>query len=115
MVDEDDAQGVSVINHCDIGTPWTRTIEHRHFMGRGSDPTGKTLVTTEYPSDEGEPFYPINTGANQELLRRYRKLAAQHFPTVVFGGRLGEYRYLDMHQVIASALAKSIELGERLR
>jgi UDP-galactopyranose mutase len=110
----DDAQGCAVLNYCDVTTPWTRTIEHRHFMV-GKDPCGRTLISIEHPSDEGEPFYPINTGQNMTLLATYRKLAAEHFPTVIFGGRLGEYRYLDMHQVIASALARSRDILERLR
>jgi UDP-galactopyranose mutase len=107
-----DFQGTSVMNLCDDDTPATRIIEHSHFTGAMAD---KALLTFEHPASEGEPFYPILTPENDALLTHYRALAKEHFPNVVFGGRLGEYRYLDMHQVIACALAKSRELMERLR
>jgi UDP-galactopyranose mutase len=112
IVEEADAQGCAVINHCDQFMPYTRVIEHKHFMP--SHGGNRTLISFELPSSEGEPFYPINTGKNQQLLETYRKLGHEHFPNVVFGGRLGSYCYLDMHQVIASALAKSRELMGRL-
>lgn len=119
LIDEEDAQGCAVVNYCDIDVPFTRCIQHSHFTSPASDRTltasARTLLSYEYPASQGEPFYPIITGENLTLLESYRKLVQGHFPTVVFGGRLGEFRYLDMHQVIASALARSTELMERLR
>ena len=112
MMPSPDFQGTSVVNLCDYDTPATRIIEHKHFTSAVSD---RTLITYEYPVREGEAFYPVPTPANEELLDIYRALAKEHFPTVVFGGRLGEYRYLDMHQVVASALACARKLRERLR
>ena len=102
----------SVINHCDITTPWTRTIEHRHFMGREPDPTGQTLVTIEYPSDEGEPFYPINTGgqpgpAAQLQEARGTSISRQSCSAAGWAN----IRYLDMHQVIASAAGQVNRAG----
>ena len=112
LIPEPDCQGTAVMNLCDDWSPATRIIEHGHFTGAKAD---RTLLTFERPADDGEPFYPIITPENQALLDSYRALAKDHFPSVVFGGRLGEYRYLDMHQVIASALSRARELGERLR
>lgn len=106
-----DFQGTAVMNLCDDDTPATRIIEHGHFTGAKAE---RTLLTFEHPANEGQPFYPILTPENLSLLETYRALAKQHFPSVVFGGRLGEYRYLDMHQVIASALSRARELQERL-
>jgi len=115
ILDDNDVQGIAVINECDYPFPsCTRTIEHKHFM-EVPPQVRRTLLTIEIPASAGEPFYPIRSDESDRLLERYRKLAEQEHPTVVFGGRLGQYRYLDMHQVIASALAKSRELMERLR
>lgn len=96
-------QGNAVINYTDRDVPYTRIIEHKHF-----DPvdTPHTVITKEYPVEwqEGmEPYYPVNNDANNALYRRYRELAKGE-PHVFFGGRLAEYRYYDMHQIIASAL-----------
>lgn len=97
-------QGVAVMNFTDRDTPWTRIIEHKHFeFGKGP----VTYVTKEYPADwhEGEePYYPVNDDANQALCQEYRKLAEKE-KNVLFGGRLGEYKYYDMDKVIKSALA----------
>jgi UDP-galactopyranose mutase len=106
-----DHQGGAVVNYSDATVPWTRTIEHRHFdlpSPIRRQAVAHTLVTREYPADTGdghEPYYPVATAANQERLARYQALARQVTPTVHFGGRLGQYRYLDMHQVIGAALA----------
>lgn len=102
-------QGNAVINYTERDVPYTRVIEHKHF-----DPvdTAHTAVTREYPADwqrGDEPYYPVNDETNTELYRRYAELADNE-KTVIFGGRLAEYRYYDMHQVVASALT----LVERL-
>lgn len=96
-------QGNAVINYTDRETPWTRVIEHKWFEP-GSQP--RTVVTREYsvewkPGDE--PYYPVNDEKNGALYEEYRKLAAQE-ADVVFGGRLGEYKYYDMDAVIGAAL-----------
>lgn len=96
-------QGNAVVNYTESEVPYTRIIEHKHF-----DPveTEHTVVTKEYPADwsEGdEPYYPVNDDKNMELYKRYRQLAKQE-GNIIFGGRLAEYKYYDMHQVIKSAL-----------
>ena len=104
IVDTDNYQGVAVVNYTDRETPYTRVIEHKHFE-YGTQP--KTVITREYPSDwsEGmEPYYPVNDEKNQELYGRYAELAKNE-EHVIFGGRLGEYKYYDMDKVIESALA----------
>lgn len=103
-------QGNAVVNFNDTNYDYTRIIEHKHFEF-GNQP--KTVVTKEYPQEWNhgdEPFYPINDYQNQSLFEAYKNLSLQE-KNVIFGGRLAEYRYYDMHQVIASALHKSkIEL-----
>ncbi len=96
-------QGNAVFNFTDRETPWTRIIEHKHFTGAD---TPDTVISREYPvawQPGEEPYYPINDTANTELYRRYRRLADAE-NSVLFGGRLAEYRYYDMDRVIASAL-----------
>lgn len=96
-------QGNAVVNYTDSDTPFTRIIEHKHFeMGRQKH----TVITREYPKlwQKGdEPYYPVNNETNNQLYAAYVKLAAQQ-DKVIFGGRLGQYRYYDMHQVIGVAL-----------
>jgi UDP-galactopyranose mutase len=95
-------QGTAVINYCDDHIPWTRMIEHRHFKTCHSD---HTVITKEIPvpwKNGAIPYYPVNDVANQELYDRYRQRSQNQ--GVIFGGRLAEYRYYDMHQVIASAM-----------
>lgn len=104
VLDTDNYQGNAVVNYTDAETLWTRIIEHKHFTF-GAQP--KTVITREYsaawqPGDE--PYYPVNDQRNTELYQRYAALAAQE-PHTLFGGRLGAYRYYDMDQVIAAALA----------
>ena len=98
-------QGNAVINYTDAETPYTRVIEHKHFeFGKGDK--DKTIVTREYPADwhrGDEPYYPVNNQANNQLYAKYQELAQQQ-PNVIFGGRLGQYRYYNMDQVIAAAL-----------
>lgn len=99
----DNYQGVAVVNYTDRETPFTRIIEHKHFEFGTQE---KTVVTREYPSDwsEGmEPYYPVNDEKNQELYQTYAALA-QKEDRVIFGGRLGEYKYYDMDKVIESAM-----------
>ena len=99
----DNYQGVAVVNYTDRETPYTRIIEHKHFEFGTQE---KTVVTREYPVDwsEGmEPYYPVNDEKNQKLYKEYAALA-QKEEHVIFGGRLGEYKYYDMDKVIESAM-----------
>ena len=99
-----DEENVAVVNYTDRETPYTRIIEHKHFEF-GTQP--KTVITREYPVtwQEGmEPYYPVNDEKNQALYQKYAKLAEKE-EHVIFGGRLGEYKYYDMDKVIASAMA----------
>jgi UDP-galactopyranose mutase len=98
-------QGVAVVNYTDSETSFTRIIEHKHFeFGRQRN----TVITYEYPQKyEGslnEPYYPVNNTTNNELYKKYRSLALEN-DVFLFGGRLAEYKYYDMHQIIASALS----------
>ncbi|MBC9910586.1 UDP-galactopyranose mutase [Chitinophaga varians] len=98
-------QGNAVVNYTDAETPFTRIIEHKHFEF-GSQP--ETVITREYPNewtDKEEPYYPINDTRNTEVYQQYKELAASE-KNVIFGGRLAEYKYYDMHHVIAHALKK---------
>ena len=104
VLDEENHQGVAVVNYTDREVPYTRIIEHKHFEF-GTQP--KTVITREYPVtwQEGmEPYYPVNDEKNQALYQKYAKLAEKE-EHVIFGGRLGEYKYYDMDKVIASAMA----------
>ena len=103
VLDSENFQGNAVVNYTDRETQYTRIIEHKHFEFGTQE---KTVITKEYPSDweKGqEPYYPVNNQQNNDLYSKYKKLA-QTVPQVIFGGRLGQYRYYDMHQVIAAAL-----------
>jgi UDP-galactopyranose mutase len=98
----DNYQGVAAVNYTDAETPWTRIIEHKHFVF-GTQP--QTVITREYPLawQEGlDAYYPVNDEENRECYRRYAELAAQE-SSVVFGGRLGHYRYYDMDDAIQAA------------
>ncbi|WP_283584291.1 UDP-galactopyranose mutase [Limosilactobacillus difficilis] len=98
-------QGNAVVNYTDAETPFTRIIEHKHFeFGKGDK--DKTVITHEYPADwhrGDEPYYPVNNQANNALYKQYRQLA-DNTPQVIFGGRLGQYRYYNMDQVLQAAL-----------
>ena len=103
VLDTDNHQGVAVVNYTDRQTPYTRVIEHKHFEF-GAQP--KTVISREYPSEwtEGmEPYYPVNDEKNHALYQKYAALAAEE-PHVIFGGRLGEYKYYDMDKVIEAAM-----------
>ena len=109
VLDEENHQGVAVVNYTDRETPYTRIIEHKHFEF-GTQP--KTVITREYPVtwQEGmEPYYPVNDEKNQSLYKQYAKLAEDE-KNVIFGGRLGEYKYYDMDKVIESAMKKAEEV-----
>lgn len=103
-LDIDNYQGNAVINYTDAETPYTRIIEHKHFeFGKGDK--NKTIITREYPEtwQKGdEPYYPVNDKRNNSLFKQYRELAATQ-PNVIFGGRLGQYKYYNMDQVIEAA------------
>lgn len=103
IVDVDNYQGNAVINYTEAEIPYTRIIEHKHF-----DPvdTDHSIITKEYPTEWAlgdEPYYPVNDAKNMELYKKYKMLIDKNH-NVSFGGRLAEYKYYDMHQVIASAL-----------
>jgi len=103
-----DFQGTSVMNYADSDIPFTRIHEFRHFHPeRDWYPKDKTVIMREFSrfADRGdEPYYPINTPQDRERLLAYREMAARE-PGVIFGGRLGTYKYLDMHMAIGSALS----------
>ena len=105
-LDVDNYQGNAVVNYTDAKTPYTRIIEHKHFeFGKGDK--DKTVITREYPADwkrGDEPYYPVNDKRNNSLYKEYQNLASKEAENVIFGGRLGQYRYYNMDQVIAAAL-----------
>lgn len=109
VLDIPNFQGNAAVNYTDRETPWTRIIEHKWFEF-GKDENGndlpKTVISREYSSEwrpGDEPYYPVNDEKNGELYKKYRALADKE-DKVIFGGRLGEYKYYDMDAVIASAL-----------
>lgn len=104
-LDSDNYQGAAVVNYTDAVTPFTRCIEHKHFEF-GKSNANKTVITREYPKqwERGdETYYPINDDRNNGLYAKYAELASRE-SQVVFGGRLGTYRYLNMDEVIALAM-----------
>ena len=109
ILDKPNFQGNAAVNYTDAETPWTRIIEHKWFEF-GKDEQGKelpkTVISREYSSEwkpGDEPYYPVNDEKNGKLYQAYHALAAKE-EKVIFGGRLGEYKYYDMDQVIAAAL-----------
>ena len=115
MLDKSNFQGNAAVNYTDIETPWTRVIEHKWFEF-GKDENGndlpKTVISREYSAEwklGDEPYYPVNDEKNNSLYEKYKELSKNE-DNVVFGGRLGEYKYYDMDAVIHSAL----ELSDRL-
>lgn len=98
-LDQPDFQGCAQMNYPDIEVPFTRIIEHKHIHGSSSK---RTLITREFPSAHGEPYYPIGTPKNQDLARKYRAKAESD--GILVAGRLGLYKYLDMDGAIAAAL-----------
>lgn len=112
IYDTDNYQGNAVINYTDRDTPYTRVIEHKHFEFGKQE---KTIVSREYSSkwEKGqEAYYPLNDEKNNELFKKYKELSGSQ-DKVIFGGRLGNYKYYDMHNVIREALnLVKIELGK---
>ena len=110
VLDTDNYQGNAVVNYTERAVPYTRVIEHKHFeFGRQE----KTVISREYSSEwtqGGDPYYPVNNARNMDLYARYKALADET-PSVIFGGRLGEYKYYDMDKVILSALELTEKLG----
>ena len=111
LLDIPNFQGNAAVNYTDRDTPWTRIIEHKWFEF-GKDDNGndlpKTVISREYSSEwkpGDEPYYPVNDEKNSSLYAKYKELAEKE-EKVIFGGRLGEYKYYDMDQVIAAALAR---------
>lgn len=103
ILDTDNYQGNAVVNFTDKEVPYTRIIEHKHFEFGKQE---KTVISREYSAEWQpgiEPYYPINDEANNALYEKYKALAATR-PDVIFGGRLGQYKYYDMDKVIAAAL-----------
>ena len=102
-LDEENHQGNAVVNYNEREVPYTRIIEHKHFEF-GKQP--KTVITREYPAEwkQGdEPYYPVNNEKNAEIFKKYQELA-QKEENVIFGGRLADYKYYDMHNVMERAL-----------
>lgn len=103
VLNTDNFQGNAVVNYTEYEVPFTRIIEHKHFAGIKTD---KTVITKEYPKEwkpGDEPYYPVNDAKNNALYEKYRQLSLKE-KNIKFGGRLGAYRYYDMHQVIEAAL-----------
>ena len=115
VLDKPNFQGNAAVNYTDSETPWTRIIEHKWFEF-GKDENGndlpKTVISREYSSEwkpGDEPYYPVNDERNGELYKKYKELADRE-SNVVFGGRLGEYKYYDMDRVIRAALDRAGEI-----
>ena len=105
VVDSENYQGNAVINYTDDETPYTRVMEWKHFDGLADE--GKTIITREYPQEwnrEKEAYYPVNDDKNTQIYKQYAKEARTKHAEIIFGGRLGKYRYFDMDQVINDAL-----------
>ena len=103
-INNDNYQGIAMMNYTDVDVKFTRVIEHKHFENSNSP---STWVTWEYPTEykvsETEPYYPVNDNENNIKYQKYKELINQE-KNIIFGGRLAEYKYYDMHQVIESAL-----------
>lgn len=105
ILNVDNYQGIAIVNYTTKEFPYTRSIEHKHFENVKSE---RTVITYEYPKEyhkEAEPYYPVNDNLNNEKYNKYYDLALSNDKLIV-GGRLGRYKYYDMHQVIASAIKK---------
>ncbi|WP_291868838.1 UDP-galactopyranose mutase [Maribacter sp.] len=105
ILDTENYQGNAVVNYTEASIPYTRIIEHKHFeFGKQK----KTVITEEYPEEwtpSKEPYYPINDSRNMDIYTKYKQKSLES--NIIFGGRLAEYKYYDMHQVIGSALSKA--------
>jgi UDP-galactopyranose mutase len=105
-LDQANFQGNAVINYTESKIPYTRIIEHKHFEFGTQK---KTVITYEYPDEWSlgkESYYPVNDDKNNAIYNQYKSLSEKD-KNVIFGGRLAEYKYYDMHQIIGSALKKS--------
>ncbi|MFZ9203067.1 MAG: UDP-galactopyranose mutase [Candidatus Fonsibacter ubiquis] len=105
IIDRENYQGNAIINYCDYNIPYTRIMEHKHFEKVKSQ---KTIITFEYPikySENTIPYYPINDSKNQEIYKKYQE-KIKSLTNFIFGGRLSEYKYMDMHVTIESAMNK---------
>jgi len=108
-VHKGDYQGCSVVNYADVNIPYTRIVEHKHFEHSDSE---YTIITKEYPkayTTGSVPYYPINDDTNNNLFKSYQELSS-HDNNVVFGGRLGSYKYYDMDHAIAASMTLSKRL-----
>ncbi len=108
-LDMENYQGNAVVNYTDGDTPFTRIIEHKHFEFGTQE---KTVITREYPSEwkkGDEPYYPVNDAKNEEMFKKYKELSRSE-SNVIFGGRLADYKYYDMHHVVGIALKKVAEV-----
>lgn len=104
-VEKEDIQSTPVINYTEESIPYTRIVEHKHFKPK-APATNHTIITKEYPieyTEFTEPMYPINNKLNMSVYDKYVETSYKH-SKVIFGGRLAEYKYYDMHQIIGSAL-----------
>ena len=101
-LDQETYQGNPTINYTDEQTPYTRIIEHKYFK---KEKTPHTIITKEFPDNNNEPYYPINDEINTERYSKYKNI--ENSDKYLFGGRLAEYKYYDMHQAIGSAINKS--------
>jgi UDP-galactopyranose mutase len=109
-LDVEHYQPVAVVNYPSADVPFTRITEYKHLTGQQHP---RTSISKEYPSAEGDPYYPIPRPQNTELYSRYAALAAAR-PDVTFVGRLATYRYLNMDQVVAQALDQAAAMTRRL-
>ena len=101
------------MNYTEKGVPFTRIIEHKHFENVQSDSTWVTWeFPTEYKANETEPYYPVNDKENTKIYSKYKKLADKE-KNIYFGGRLAEYKYYNMDQIILSALNKVKEIIQK--
>ena len=103
MIETANYQGRAVINYTDREVPWTRIVEHKHFEFGKQE---ATVITKEFPEAwqaDRTPYYPVNNAVNNRIYKQYSESAGRE-NNLVFGGRLGKYRYYDMDQVIAAAL-----------
>jgi len=111
ILDIPNFQGNAVVNYTDAETPFTRIVEHKHFEFGSQD---KTVITKEFPQEwtkKDEPYYPINYHKNEQLFKKYKELTSLE-KNVIFGGRLADYKYYDMHHVVGLALKKVAEMLE---
>jgi len=105
LLNINDYQGCSIVNYTNYEIPYTRITEHKHFENSKSD---VTWITKEYPKNYDKtniPYYPIGDDKNIKIYNKYKELS-KNYPNIIFGGRLAEYKYYDMHQIIASALKR---------